>query len=145
MKKSNTKEKRINIRVSNDEYAILKAKAKEADVSISTFLREIGLKGRVTHLDNGKEIARQIGTLHGKIEMYHQDIVNKIEKIQKTLDDSNQLLKNSCDSNYQEVAELFNYQKLNINFILGTILHANEEHEKNLDSKLKQVISFVGG
>ncbi len=145
LKSTNTKEKRINIRVSNEEYTILKGKAKDADVSVSTFIREIALKGRVNYLDNGKEIARQIGTLHGKMEMYHQDISNKIQKVQKTLEESNQILQSTCGYNHLDTSDIFKYQKKKLNVILDTMLNSYEEHERNIDSRLQQITSFLGG
>lgn len=145
LKSTNTKEKRINIRVSNEEYNILKGKAKDADVSVSTFIREIALKGRVNYLDNGKEIARQIGTLHGKMEMYHQDLVNQLDKVNTTLEESNRLVKNVCGYNYSDTMQILDYQKKTFKIISETLLHFYEEQEKNVDSKLQQVISIIGG
>ena len=140
MKSTNTK---VNIRVSDEEYNILKGKAKDADVSVSTFLREIALKGRVNYLDNGKEIARQIGTLHGKMEMYHQDIINQIDKVNTTLEESNRLVKDNCGINYSDTKQILEYQKMRFKILSDTLLHSYEEHEKNVDSKLQQVISFI--
>ena len=138
MKKSNIKEKRINIRVSNEEYDILSSKAKSAHVSVSTFLREVGLKGEITYLNNGKEIARQIGTLHGKIEMYHQDMTDKIDEVRTTLEESNRFLRDSWGYNSTNLKTALSYQQIKIDTILNMLKHSYEEHEKDIELQLKK-------
>ncbi len=148
MKKSNIKEKRINIRVSNDEYDILSSKAKTAHVSVSTFLREVGLKGEITCLNNGKEIAQQIGTLHGKIEMYHQDMTDKIDKVKTTLESNNKIFRDSwgmLGTNSTDIKNMLHYQQVQVDAILNTLRYTYEEHEKDIEFKLQKVLSCIGG
>ena len=141
MKSKNIKEKRINIRVDNSEYDILKSKAKEANLSVSSYMREVSLKGKVNHLDNGKEIAQKIGTLHNKMQLYQQDISAQIDAFKNILNENNQLLKNVSSLNQFEIADMMKYQNARINAVLGNFLYSYAEQEKKLETELHDTIS----
>ena len=141
MKNDNIKGKRINIRVNNSEYEILKNKAKEANVSVSTYLRDVGLNGKVNHLDNGKEIAQKIGLLHNKIQLYQQDISAQIDALKNILNENNQLLKNVSSLNQFEIANVLKYQNMRINAVLENFLYSYAEQEKKLETELHDTIS----
>lgn len=142
MKSGNVKTQRINIRVNNSEYDILKSKAKEANVSVSTYLREVGLHGKVNHLNNGKEIAQKIGSLHGKMQLYQHDMADQFNKIQNVLEENNQLLKSACGINNLEIADTLKYQNLRINSVLDTIMNSYTEHKKKFDEELQKITQF---
>ena len=141
MKSKNIKEKRINIRVDNSEYEILKSKAKEANLSVSSYMREVSLKGKVNYLDNGKEIAQKIGLLHNKIQLYQQDISDQIDALKNILNENNQLLKNVSSLNQFEIANVLKYQNMRINAVLGNFLYSYAEQEKKLETELHDTIS----
>ena len=141
MKSKNIKEKRINIRVDNSEYDILKSKAKEANLSVSSYIREVSLKGKVNYLDNGKEIAQKIGTLHNKMQLYQQDISDQIDALKNILNENNQLLKNASSLNQFEIANVLKYQNMRINAVLENFLYSYAEQEKKLETELHDTIS----
>lgn len=141
MKSTNVKNNHIHIRVSNSEYDILKNKAKEANLSISSFVRDIALKGKVNHLDNGKDLAQKVGLLHNKIQLYHQDISNQISALQHTLKENNQLLQNTCSLNNFEIANTLKYQNMRINSVLETLMFSYSEKEKKLEAQLHDFIA----
>ena len=141
MKNDNIKGKRINIRVNNSEYEILKNKAKEANVSVSTYLRDVGLNGKVNHLDNGKEIAQKIGSLHNKMQLYQQDISDQIDTLKNILNENNQLLKNVSYLNQFEIADMMKYQNMRINAVLENFLYSYAEQEKKLETELHDTMN----
>ena len=141
MKNSSNKDKRINIRVTHSEYDILKNKAKEANLSVSSFVRDVALKGKVNHLDNGKELAQKVGLLHNKIQLYHQDISDKIQAVNNALKENNDLLQNASSLNQFDIANTLKYQNMRINSVLETLMFSYAEKEKKLETKLHDFIA----
>ena len=140
MKKTNVKTHRINIRVNDSEYEILKNKANEANFSVSSFVRDVALKGKVNHLDNGKDLAQKVGLLHNKIQLYHQDISDKIQAVNNTLQENNNLLQNTSSLNSFDITNTLKYQNMRINSVLETLMFSYSEKEKKLETQLHDFI-----
>lgn len=145
MKNSNIKEKRVNIRVNNSEYEILKGKAKEANVAVSTYLRDVGLNGKVNYLENGKELAQKIGTLHNKIQLYRQDVFDQIDELKNILNENNKLLVNAQAVNQFEFVKTLKVQNMRINSVLENILYFYTEQEKKIETELQYIIKKGAG
>lgn len=111
--KNNERNKRVTIRFTDKELACIKAKAKEANVSISEYIREMVSKGKIeVHVDTGRSISdikplteefHKIGInlnqiahhLNGKgeyTERLKRDLIKRADELRKLSDKTNDLL-----------------------------------------------------
>lgn len=129
MKKEQTRSESINIRTTKDEYEIIKGKAKEAKMPLSSFVRKCSLNSNIQPVINGKEIATGIGLLHDKMQIYRHDIISDIEKIKESV---NILQEQSKICNYQTY-DILKLECRAINATLAAILNKYENQETQVE------------
>ena len=139
MKKEQTRSESINIRTTKEEYEIIKAKAKEAKMPLSSFVRQCSLNSNIQPIINGKEIAAGIGLLHDKIQTYRHDIIGDMEKIKECV---NTLQEQSKTCNYQTY-DILELECRAINATLAAILNKYENQETQVEKSALTLTSPI--
>lgn len=136
--------KKVNVRLNDDEFNLIKQKAGEGNVSMSEFMRKSSLDGKVNHINNGKEIAKDIALLHNKMQLYRQDITEQINSLKAILNENTRLLNECWSLNNHEIADSLKYQNFRINSVFETVLNRYSEHEKQIEDGIQNIIRSKG-
>lgn len=136
--------KKVNVRLNDDEFNLIKQKAGEGNVSMSEFMRKSSLDGKVNHINNGKEIAKGIALLHNKMQLYRQDITEQIHSLQSVITENNRLLNECWNLNNREIADTLKYQNCRINSVFEVILNRYNEHERQIEDGIQNLIRSKG-
>lgn len=136
--------KKVNVRLNDEEFNIIKQKADEGNVSMSAFMRQSSLDGKVNHINNGQEIAKGIALLHKKMQLYRQDISEQINSLQSVIAENTRLLNECWSLNNHEIADTLKYQNLRINSVFEAVLNRYSEHEKQIEDGIQNLIRSKG-
>lgn len=136
--------KKVNVRLNDDEFNLIKQKADEGNVSMSAFMRQSSLNGKVNHINNGQEIAKSIALLHNKMQLYRQDITEQINSLKSGITENTRLLNECWNLNNHEIADSLKYQNFRINSVFEAILNCYTEHEKQIEDGIQNLIRSKG-
>ena len=136
--------KKVNVRLNDNEFNIIKQKSDESNVSMSAFMCKASLDGKVNHINNGQEIAKDVALLHHKMQLYRQDITEQIHSLQSVIAENTRLLNECWSLNNHEIADSLKYQNFRINSVFETILNRYSEHEKQIEDGIQNLIRSKG-
>lgn len=141
MKKVSTRTVSLNFRATKEEAERIKSNAKEAKMPQSEYLRKCCLNQNIQPVINGKEISESIGLLHGKMQNYRQDVVNRFEKIRECVDN----LKEIAAMNHSPSAEILALELSGINANLSVIMSNYEREEQEVEKNAMALVAPIKG
>jgi len=117
-----TKKKEIHFLVNEDEYAVIKGKADSAGMKVGKYVREMAINGKIQPITNGKEVARQIGTIHGNFINYHNDMISRVDELSSAVETNNELLRQYSNKNLSPAfIEALRLQQNRISTVIGML------------------------
>lgn len=114
----------INVRMTEEENAILNARKKETALSGPEIIRGLIRNGNVTVYYDGQKIAKEVATVHDKINQSGHYVMGELEKIKEKIaamesnNDQVYLLENSVSKLESEYQRLINNAKKGVNAIV---------------------------
>lgn len=143
-KKDELRNKTITMRMTKDELECLKQKATEANISVSELTRRASLEKPVQHIYEGKRVAKQLGLLHEKLQVFHHDMANHVRQLQCAIQDSTALAKKSNGVCSPDMQEAFRFQKERIDAVAGMLMAVYSAYEQNIEEAAHNIISKMG-
>ena len=122
------KQKELHVLVSEDDYAVIKGKADTAGMKVGKYVREMAINGKIQPITNGKEVARQIGTIHGNFINYHNDMMSRVDELSTAVETNNELLRQYTNKNISPAfIETLRLQQNQISTVIGMIKTVYDE------------------
>ena len=135
MNNTKIRNKRIHVRLTNDEYNIIKSKANEANTDVSSYIRTIALNGKVQSLTNGADVARAINKLHLETQNFHNDITVSIDKLTEAINENSKFINRSSLSNNTEFLETVYSQRTRIKTLIHEVYDSCKKTERIIQDK----------
>lgn len=136
MKNTETRTKRIHVRLTNDEYNIIKSKAKEANTDVSSYIRTTVLNSKVQPLINGTDVARAINKLHFGTQNFRNDITVSIDKLTKAINENSKFIDKNPIFNNTEFLETAYFQRARIGTLIQEVHDSCEKSERIIQDKV---------
>ena len=116
------KQKELHVLVSEDDYAVIKGKADSVGMKVGKYVREMAINGKIQPITNGKEVARQIGTIHGNFINYHNDMMSRVDELSSAVEANNELLRQYSNKNLSPAfIEALRLQQNRISTVIGML------------------------
>ena len=145
MEKNEKRSKIINVRVTGKEYDTIRKKAAEANLSISNYARRSTLGKEINLVLDGKHIALQLARLHSKMQNYHYDMNDRIQRLKDAVN-ANKTLLRTCDSgrsDLHDIAETLRLQGHRIDAVLGIMMDAYAQQVQKVEEDAHTIISPI--
>ena len=137
-----TKNQTVRFRVDKDTKAILDSKVAASKMTISEFMRQIIHSGAVNPISNGKEIVRQVAMFHEDMLNYHNDIADRVQSLQNTVEENNALLRQENELVHSPVIqETIVAQRERMFSALDWLMDSYKEKERTIEEGLHQCLA----
>jgi len=129
----------INARLTEEDRKMIQDKAKEANLSVSDFIRTAAAKVTINRIYNGGEIVQELQSCHNDMRNYNNNISQKLETLSKLIEQNSELLKAHPVSTSPEFKETFSLQKAKMNTLILHLLDKQKDHELEVEARLHNI------
>ena len=129
----------INARLTEEDRKMIQDKAKEANLSVSDFIRTAASKVTINRIYNGGEIVQELQSCHNDMRNYNNTISQKLETLSKLIEQNSELLKAHPVSTSPEFKETFSLQKVKIDALILHLLDQQEDHKLEVEARLHNI------
>lgn len=139
--KDDLRNKTITMRMTENELECLKQKAAEAGISVSEFTRRSSLEKPVQRINDGKQVAEQLGLLHEKLLVFHHDMANRVQQLHGAIQDNTALAEKFNGFCSPDMQEAYKFQKERINAVAGMLMAVYRTYEQSIEEEAHDIIN----
>ena len=140
---SDNKERQVNIRFSEEEYALVKSKANKVGMKISTFLRQAAMNGEVKYITNGHKIVKSIGNFHNEMQNIQKNMTQEIDFIKSGLKEISETLRQHTASTNSEFLTTIKWRLDNIDMRSQIISNDYIKQQNQIDESLHNICKNI--
>lgn len=129
----------INARLTEEDRKMIQDKAKEANLSVSDFIRTAAAKVTINRIYNGGEIVQELQSCHNDMRNYNNNIYRKLDTLSKLIEQNSELLKAHPVSSSPEFKETFSLQKVKIDTLILHLLDQQNDHKLEVEAQLHNI------
>ena len=140
---SDNKERQVNIRFSEEEYALVKSKANKVGMKISTFLRQAAMNGEVKCITNGHKIVKAVGNFHNEMQNVQKNMTREIGFIQSGLKEISETLRQHPASANSEFLTTIKWRLQNIDMHSQMMSNDYFKKQNQIDESLHNICKNI--